>query len=120
MHTSDQCVSAGGTVATADDGKLVCKISSNTCPSGWSRYENYVATTTCVASYSGTSLTCSAAGHAFNNSGTATAYIGVCYNVTMSAISKSCCRLDCTHNFDYCYSSAYSSCTTPITEIGCY
>jgi len=120
IHSSLQCSNSGGTPVTATDGNIICKFNASTCPSGWARYMNYMATSSCSAAYSGTALTCPVSGHAFSNVGQSTAYIGVCYNVAMSSITRSCCGYECTHNFDYCYSSRYSSCTTSISEIGCY
>jgi len=120
IHTSQQCTNQGGTVVTADDGKLICKMTGSSCPSSWSRYQNYMKTESCTATHSKTTATCSTAGHDFSGAGTSTAVLGGCYNVAMSEFTKTCCGFECCNNFDYCYSSTYSSCTTPITEIGCY
>lgn len=43
-NTQNDCTIAGGTIEDADDGKKICKFAGATCPSNWTQYGNYSAT----------------------------------------------------------------------------
>jgi len=53
-HVQSECVSIGGTVTASDVALSLCKIIASTCPSGWTQYKNYSATTSnsCSTGYS--------------------------------------------------------------------
>lgn len=111
IHTTSQCSSAGGVTIDITGGKL-CKLSSASCPVGWTKYQNWSTTSNTNLGYIGTPLTnrrcraytCSSGYHAWSNTATETKWctggsydggLGTCEGTTVNPVAT-------------------------ITEIGCY
>ncbi len=71
VHTGTNCVSANGIPTEIQGNKFVCRFISSTCPSGWTQYQKWSATSAgiCFGSSAtgcyGTS--CSTGSHTFSN-----------------------------------------------------
>ena len=122
-HTCSECTTASGTPHETPDG-WVCRIAASSCPSGWTKYQNWTTTTpnTCNGSswtgmdqfapgYSCPGGSCTTGQHAFsdNSRETCVPSNGACSQIR--AWDGNC--ISCTST------GGSSSCNAHITEIGC-
>lgn len=115
VHTSDDCanLAGGGNTVSAGGGEYVCKVSGASCPSGWTKYQNWSTTQlrTCVGYREGgpggcIPRQCTTAQHVFTNQATETC---VYYNIVWTGEGS----LNCP-------APDSLTCTASVTEAGCY
>ena len=114
VHTSDDCVQAGGITTPIENAQFLCRFQGSSCPSGWSQFQQWSATSSTVCA--GTSFngcpgagTCGISGHPFANSGTG------------SCCTNNSCQVDDPVNGVECLSNCSHICfNNRIIEIGCF
>jgi hypothetical protein len=107
-RTEADCISAGGTVVASDVTYNQCRFSGASCPSGWTHYQNYSATTSSTCSICTSATTGS---HTWANSPSETATYQQYSNNGICGGGP------------YCNTALWNcplTCTASITQIGCY
>ena len=116
-HTEEQCRIWNGEPVTVEDNVKICKLSSATCPGGWSQYKSWSTTIPgqspfpISSSEPGNSSFYYTGSHTWSNIGIESSYCNRC----IGTISK---REFCGSN-DNCSNQRYYYYAS-ITEIGCY
>lgn len=110
LHSSQQCENLGGEVMTDGEDNRFCRLNSNSCPSGWSQYENWrtASSQTCQATGPWCSP-CTTGSSPWSNSSS----IPTCEYVPFQ-------RDRGTGNGMECVWSDRITCSATITQIGCY
>ena len=132
IHTESQCNIIGGDVVTVESNIKICKFyNSQTCPSGWTQYNNWSKTEVNTVSYQmGTTETicsCTTGSHVWSNTAREKCSIGYQTRYkkpdTCPSPSRTCTR---TNEDFYLLGGCAAECTYTVCghalvkEIGCY
>jgi len=118
VHTSEECVEAGGIPSQIENAEFLCKFQGSSCPSGWSQFQQWSTTNSavCVGQVFGGGNnpcpgpgTCGVSGHPFANSGT-----GSCCAANHCKIDDSVNGVECQFN------CSTTCCNNNTVEIGCF
>ncbi|MCH8518678.1 hypothetical protein LAT59_02870 [Candidatus Gracilibacteria bacterium] len=105
LHSSQQCENLGGEVVLDSDDNKFCRFAGNSCPSGWTQYQNWQRSG--PNSCSGECTSCTTATSGWLNSSTRPTCT---YRDRYNLIGYSVCGSN----------GGARSCTAQINQIGCY
>ena len=110
IHTEQECTGNGGTVTTAGGAKI-CRLSDDSCPSGWTSYNSW--STTQATSCGGAGKNCLGMGCGGQSNCTTGSHAWSDANRESCGYKDEVCRLyGCSINSQTCHAS--------IIEVGCY
>jgi len=108
VHTSADCIAAGGIVEPIVGGESLCRFNASACPSGWTPLANWSATTTCLAKSTGCGIppSCISSSHPFLN----------------QAPEQCCVKGNKDVGIAGCVAGAgpQACCTAPVVQVGCF